>query len=214
MDARSIQGLYGIADALFRPELPIDEKVRAFLDGGASAVQLRLKGRPAKELYAAALRAVALSRGRALVFVNDRPDVALAAGADGVHLGADDLDVAQARRLAGDRLVIGATARTLETAREAIAAGADYVGFGPIFATQTKAVDAAPRGVDELARVARELGAPVVAIGGIGLSNVAAVARHGACAAAVISDVLGATDPAGRARAVVLAFRQAREEDA
>jgi len=210
MDARSIQGLYGIADAGFCPELALDAKVRAFLDGGACAVQLRLKDRPASELFQATRRAMELARGRALVIVNDRPDVALAAGADGVHLGAEDLPVEEVRRLAGDRLIIGATARTLEDARAAIAAGADYVGFGPVFETRTKRIEARARGLEELARVCRELGAPVVAIGGIALERACDVARAGASAAAVVSDVLGAPDPAGRAGAFVRAFREGK----
>ena len=186
----------------------------AALAGGARALQVRMKAAPAGAVLDVARRVVALAAGRALVIVNDRADLALLAGADGVHLGDDDLPVAEARRLVGPELLVGRTSRTLAEARAAIAAGADHVGFGPVFASRTKVLPVGPRGLTALREVAAGLGAPVVAIGGIGLSNVAAVARHGACAAAVISDVLGATDPAGRARAVVLAFRQAREEDA
>jgi thiamine-phosphate pyrophosphorylase len=210
MDPTRIRGLYGIADAGFRPDLALPEKVSAFVEGGASVVQLRLKGRPARELLEATRAALKLARGRALVLVNDRPDVALAAGADGVHVGEEDLPVAEVRRLVGPRLLVGATARTLEEARAAVAQGADYVGFGPIFATSTKDLNVPARGLAMLEEVARSLAAPVVAIGGIGLAQAALVARAGAAAAAVISDVLGASAPAERARLFVEAFARAR----
>jgi thiamine-phosphate pyrophosphorylase len=212
MSARSIsiQGLYGIADAGFRPDLPLEAKVRAFLEGGACAVQLRLKGRPARELLDAARRARELARGRALVLVNDRPDVALAAGVDGVHVGDEDLPVAEVRRLVGPAMVVGATARSLAQARQALRDGADYIGFGPIWATATKPVAAEARGLEQLSSVARALDAPVVAIGGLTVERAAEVARAGASAGAVISDVLGAADPAERARRFARAFQEGR----
>jgi thiamine-phosphate diphosphorylase len=212
MDAGRIVGLYGIVDAGFRPELPIEAKILAFLDGGASVVQLRMKGRSARELFDAACRAVELTRGKAVLLVNDRPDIALASGADGVHVGEEDLPVAHVRRVVGAKMIVGATMRTLEQAREAIEQGADYVGFGPVFATSTKALTAKARGLEMLAEVVRGLAAPVVAIGGITLDRVAEVARAGAAAAAVISDVLGAPDPAARARDIAAAFARGQRE--
>lgn len=200
MDGRIIQGLYGIADAGYRPDVPVHLKVRMFLDGGAAVVQVRLKDRPARELLEAARRALDLARGKALIIVNDRPDVALAAGADGVHVGAEDLPVSEVRRIVGPSLIVGATARTLLEARAAIADGADYVGFGPIYPTGTKALAVEARGLGVLAEVAKGLGAPVVAIGGITLERAEEVARAGAAAVAVVSDVLGAKDPTARAR--------------
>lgn len=210
MDVRDIRGLYGIVDADFRPELPVSAKIAAFLEGGARVVQLRMKSRTARELFDAARGARDLVRGRALLLVNDRPDVALAAGVDGVHVGADDLPVDVVRRIVGPRMLVGATARTFEDARRAIAAGADYVGFGPVFTTTTKSIPVAERGLGLLAEVAQGLGAPVVAIGGIDLARAGAVARTGAAAAAVISDVLGAADPVSQARAFVRAFEEGR----
>jgi thiamine-phosphate pyrophosphorylase len=153
---------------------------------------------------------VALAAGRALVLVNDRPDVALLAGADGVHLGDEDLPVAEARRLVGDALLVGRTCRTLDEARAAIAAGADHVGYGPIFPSRTKPLPVPPRGLDALREVAAALGAPVVAISGIDLSNVAAVARAGAACAAVTEALFGGGDPAANAARLAAAFEEGR----
>ena len=218
MDGRIIQGLYGIVDLGFRPELPTRLKIEAFLAGGASVIQVRAKGSPARELLAATRLAMELAAGRALVIVNDRPDVALAAGADGVHVGAEDLPVAEVRHVVGPQVIVGATARTLVEARAAVAAGADYVGFGPVFPTSTKELAVDPRGLEVLAEVAGGLGAPVVAIGGIGLDCAEEVARAGATAVAVVSDVLGAADPADRARrfsaALARGSAQARSREA
>jgi thiamine-phosphate pyrophosphorylase len=207
-----VSGLYGIADADFRPEVPLDRKVRWFLDGGARVVQVRMKRASARELFEAARGAVQLCRGRARVVVNDRPDVALAAGADGVHVGDEDLPVALVRRIVGPERLVGATVRTLESARQAAADGADYVGYGPVFATSTKQVPAELRGLDGLSAVARGSPIPVVAIAGLTVENAAEAARAGAAAAAVVSDVLGAADPVARARELVFQFARGAAE--
>ena len=120
-----LRGLYAIAS---RPE-----EARAAIEGGAAVVQVRLKGAPSGEVLRVAREVVALARGRALVLVNDRADLAVLSGADGVHVGDEDLPAAEARRLLGPNLLVGRTARTLDEARAALADGADHVGFGPIF---------------------------------------------------------------------------------
>jgi thiamine-phosphate pyrophosphorylase len=207
----NVSGLYAIVDPAVRGGLPPEELCSPAARGGARVVQLRWKDAPARALLAAARAALPLvhEAGAALV-IDDRPDVALLAGADGVHVGADDLPVAEVRRLAGDRLAIGATVRDLEGARRAAAAGADHVGFGPIFATATKQIDAAPRGLDLLAEVAAASPIPVVAIGGIDLARIAGVARAGAHAAAVVSDLLTAPDVEARALALSQAFAKGK----
>jgi thiamine-phosphate pyrophosphorylase len=177
-------------------------RAQAALEGGAAVVQLRLKSSPAGAVLSAARRVVALAQGRALVLVNDRADLALLSGADGVHLGDDDLPVAEARGLCGPELLLGRTCRTPDDARRALAEGADHVGFGPVFPSRTKPLDVAPRGLAGLAEVCTALPAPVVAISGIALSNIGAVARAGAAAAAVIGDLFAQGDP--RARAALL----------
>jgi thiamine-phosphate pyrophosphorylase len=197
-----LRGLYAIASRA--------EEARAAVSGGAAVVQVRVKGAPAGEILRIAREVVALARGRALVLVNDRADLALLAGADGVHVGDEDLPPEEARRLLGPDLLVGRTARTLEEARAAIAAGADHVGFGPVFGSRTKALAVAPRGLERLREVARSLGAPVVAIGGIGADTIGDVARAGAACAAVIDALFGGGDVAGNARRLAAAFEGGR----
>ncbi len=196
-----LQGLYAIVG----DDDPIGS-ARAAIAGGAGVVQVRMKRSPAGAVLAAAREIVALAGDRALVIVNDRADLALLAGADGVHVGEDDLPTAEARRLVGPGLLVGRSTRTLAEAREAIRDGADHVGFGPMFGTRSKALAAAPRGIEALREVAHGLGAPVVAIGGIGLENVASVAEAGAAAAAIIEDLLSRGDVRERAALLAAAF--------
>jgi thiamine-phosphate pyrophosphorylase len=196
-----LRGLYAIVG----DDDPIG-RAAAAMAGGAAVVQVRMKRSPAGATLTATRRIVALAAGRALVLVNDRPDLALLAGADGVHLGDEDLPVAEARRLLGEALLVGRTARTAEDARAALAAGADHVGYGPVFPSLTKPLDVAPRGLEALAATCAAVPAPVVAISGITLENVAAVARAGAAAAAVIGDLFDHGDPRARAEALAAAF--------
>jgi len=182
------------------------EQARAVLDGGARVVQVRVKDAPAGEVLDLARGVVSLAKDRALVIVNDRVDLALLSGADGVHLGDEDLPVPEARRLLGPELLVGRTCRTLEEALAALAAGADHVGYGPVFASRTKPLAVPPRGVGALSEVCARLGAPVVAISGIGLSNVADVARAGAACAAVVEAIFGAGDPRENAARLAAAF--------
>ena len=200
-----LSGLYAIAGG---PE-PV-EQARAAIAGGARVVQVRLKGRPAGDVLEAARRVVDLARGRALVLVNDRADLALLAGADGVHGGDEDLPPAEARRLVGPERLVGRTTRTLEEARAALAEGADHVGFGPMFGTRSKALALPPRGLAALREVCAALPAPVVAIGGITEENVADVAAAGAACAAVIDDLFGRGDPEVRARILSARFEEGR----
>jgi thiamine-phosphate diphosphorylase len=149
---------------------------------------------------AAMARRVCDEAGAALI-VNDRIDVALAAGADGVHLGQTDLPLAEARAVAGVRLWIGISTHNPEQVRAALAGGADYLGYGPVFPTETKANPDPVQGVDALrAAVALAGRIPVVAIGGITPARVAEVYEAGAAAVCAIGAVNGAPDVAGTAR--------------
>ncbi len=186
------------------------EEARAAVAGGARVVQVRVKSAPAGEVLEASRRIVALAAGRALVIVNDRADLALLSGADGVHLGDEDLPVAEARRLVGPDLLVGRTTRTLEEGRAALRDGADHVGYGPIFPSRTKPLPIAARGLDGLRGVTAALGAPVVAISGIDLSTVADVARAGAACAAVVDAVFGVGDPERNAALLAAAFEAGR----
>jgi thiamine-phosphate pyrophosphorylase len=180
--------------------------VRAALRAGVPAVQLRDKAASARALteLARALRDATRDAG-ALLFVNDRVDVAIAAGADGAHVGADDVPVAAARRIAPPGFLLGASADSVDEARAAVAAGADYVGTGPVYATGSKADAGAPVGGERIAAVAAAVAVPVVGIGGIDAANAAAVVRAGAAGVAVISAVMRATDPEAATRALLRA---------
>jgi thiamine-phosphate pyrophosphorylase len=200
-----LTGLYAIvggADPL--------AQAAAALDGGARVLQLRWKEAPSGEVLQATRRLVALAAGRALVILNDRPDLAVLAGADGVHLGEEDLPVAEARAIVGEGLLLGRSTRTLADGLAALAAGADHVGFGPVFATATKSIAAPPRGLAMLREVAAGLPAPVVAIGGIGLDTIGEVAAAGAACAAVIGALFDAAEPRARAVALAAAFAAGR----
>ena len=165
-------------------------------------MQLRQKRMPRGELLRVAreLRAVTAEAGKLFV-VNDYVDIALLAGADAVHLGPDDLSVEAARKVAGDRLLIGASASTPEAALEALAAGASYLGVGPAFPTPVK-TEKKVIGPEGVAHVARAVGAhvPVFAIGGIDESNVARLTELGVKRVCVIRAIGDAPDPEGAAR--------------
>ena len=141
------------------------------------------------------------------LIVNDRVDVAIAAGADGVHLGQDDFPVQLARELLGPDRVIGVSAGTLQEAEQGIADGADYVGFGPIYATGSKSDAGAPQGLDRLSEISRALSVPVIAIGGIGIDIATDVIRAGAHGIAVISAVCCREDPDAAVRALLERIR-------
>lgn len=172
------------------------------------AVQVRVKDAPDRAVasWTAALVAALRPLGTR-VLVNDRTDIALVAGADGVHLGADDLPVDAVRALVPAGFLVGATCRGPEDARVARERGADYVGLGPVFATSTKAGLPDPVGLDVLAQTARVL--PTVAIGGITAQRVPHVLAAGAAGVAVVSAVWRAADPPGAAREIAELVRVA-----
>ena len=147
-----------------------------------------------RQLYDLAARLCPLVQGHGGRFiVNDRCDVALAVGADGVHLGQEDLPLHAARRLMGDK-IIGVSTHEVEQAREAERGGADYIGFGPMFGTTTKETGYSARGLEMLRQVREAVSIPIVAIGGITEGSVNAVWQAGADSAAIISDLLGTDD--------------------
>jgi thiamine-phosphate pyrophosphorylase len=174
--------------------------VEAVVRGGAEVVQLRNKGLARGQLLDLARRLQEVtSAAGALFIVNDYLDLALLSRADGVHLGPDDLSIASARRLAGDRLLIGASASKTHDASAAIAAGADYIGCGATFATPLKP-DKNVIGPAGVAAVSRAVSVPVFAIGGIDESNVGQLTALGLHRICVIRAVAGAADPETAAR--------------
>ena len=165
--------------------------LEALLDGGARIVQLRVKAlSPRDFLELARVAKEKVQESECRLIVNDRVDIALACGADGVHLGQADLPLAAARRLMGDKIV-GISTHNEEQAREAEDGGADYIGFGPLFGTSTKETGYAPRRTDMLRVIRHAVKIPIVAIGGIKEDNVTQVWEAGADSAAIISDILG-----------------------
>lgn len=184
----------------------IVEIVGAVLRGGAEAVQLRHKTLPRGRLLELAMAlSAAVHAAGAIFIVNDHLDIAMLAGADGVHLGADDLPVAAARRVAGENFLIGASAGTAAAAVAAVAAGADYLGSGPAFATPIKAGKPAI-GPDGVAAVAAAVSVPVFAIGGIELGNVGQLVAAGVRRACVIRALGASPDPERAAREFVAAL--------
>jgi thiamine-phosphate pyrophosphorylase len=183
------------------PERVLD-LASAMVRGGADIVQLRHKSLARGELLALArgMREIT-SRAGVIFIVNDHVDIALLSQADGVHLGRDDLSIGAARRVAGERLLVGASASSVETALASVAAGADYLGSGPAFATPIKSEKPVigPKGV---ATIAGAVGPtlPVFAIGGIDESNVAQLTAEGLWRACVIRAVSDAADPAAATR--------------
>ena len=195
--------LYAILDPDQTGDRPFTPVLDDMLAGGVSVLQLRVKERPADEFLRLALTArERTSRAGCLFIVNDRVDIALAAGADGVHLGQEDLPLEAARPLVGKRL-IGVSTHSVEQAEEAERGGADYIGFGPMFPTRTKETGYETRGLSMLASVRRRVSLPIVAIGGITAENVAQTWSNGADAAAMISYLTRGDDVAARVREIL-----------
>jgi thiamine-phosphate pyrophosphorylase len=171
------------------------------IKGGADIIQFRDKHMGTAEMIETAVQIRKLCNKKGVTFlVNDRADVALVSGADGVHLGKDDIPVRDARKLLGKTKIIGGTAHSQNEAIEREKEGADYLGFGHIFATFSKLKPEKPKGTKYLSRVVKSVHIPVLAIGGIGINNIDDVMDTGVYGAAVIGSVLKSNDPAGAVR--------------
>jgi thiamine-phosphate pyrophosphorylase len=187
----------------------VEDVVREALAGGAAAIQLRNKGESARELLEVGrvLRELTRAAG-ALLFVNDRLDIALALEADGVHVGPDDLPVTSVRTVAPPGFLVGRSADDPEVARRAIADGADYIGCGAVYATSTKLDAGDVIGLSGLRTIVESVDRPVVAIGGITVERAAEVAATGVAGIAVVGAVMSAADPAAATRALLAPFRR------
>jgi len=200
---RRIVGVYVVTDRFVNPRYSHVDIAKAAVAGGASVVQLRDKEATTRQLLEWAREIRELTwRTQTLFIVNDRVDITLAVDADGVHVGDEDMPVPIARRLLGAGKLIGRSVANEQEALQAIAEGADYVSLGSIFATKTKPDAGDPIGVEALRRVRAVLPSdyPLVAIGGITLTNAAAVFEAGADAVAVVSAVACAQDPVAAVR--------------
>lgn len=195
--------LYVITDTTLSLGRSHEEVARLAIEGGADVVQIRDKNRSARELVAAGnqVRKVTERTGT-LFIVNDRLDVALACGADGVHLGQDDLPVVAARVIAPSGFIIGVSAGSPDEAKRAVEAGADYLAASPVFFTAQKSDVEACCGLEGIRRIRAASNLPLIAIGGIGMDNVCDVIGAGADGVAVISAVVGQHDITGAARAL------------
>jgi thiamine-phosphate pyrophosphorylase len=193
---KKIGRFHVLTDTFLQNRLSHLELAELAIAGGADTIQYRQKSGTTKEmiLITGQMQAVCQRTGVTLI-VNDRLDLALASKTDGIHLGQDDFPIPLARKILGQKAVIGGSAGTLEEARKCLLEGADYIGFGPVFPTTSKE-DAAPAGgLDLLEHVVKEIALPIIAIGGINQENTPQVMKTGAYGIAVISAVCCQEDP-------------------
>jgi thiamine-phosphate pyrophosphorylase len=193
--------LYLVTDSSLSRGRKALDVVDAAISGGATLIQYREKGATTRAMVEEARALLALCRSRSVpLIVNDRADVALAIDADGLHIGQDDLPATIARRLLGKGKILGVSVGSAEEARLALAAGADYLGASPIFATATKPDAPRPLGIEGLRALAGATSLPLVAIGGIHAGNAAAILEAGAAGIAVVSAIVSAEDVEAAAR--------------
>jgi thiamine-phosphate pyrophosphorylase len=204
--------LYLVTDRELAAGRTLDEIVGQALAGGVTMVQLREKQISTRDRVELAVRMGKLIRpsGAALI-INDRVDVALAAEADGVHLGQEDMPAEVARRLIGHQRILGVTVADTDQARQAQQDGADYLGCNAVFDTPTKENTGSPMGLEGLARLVSVSTVPVVAIGGVRAENAAAVMATGVAGVAVVSAIVTARDPREAARELSEIVRSHRE---
>jgi thiamine-phosphate pyrophosphorylase len=189
-------------------ETELEAVVEAAIEGGVNVVQLREKDLSAGELFSLGMRLREVTRGKALLLINDRVDVAQACGADGVHLPENGLPTSIARWVMGRHALVGRSVQGVEAAAQAEKDGADLVQIGTIFASPSKP-DSPPVGPELLREVADAVSIPVLAVGGVTLENAAEAIAAGAAGAAVISAICGAHDPKAAAKALVEAMTEA-----
>ncbi|TVU70761.1 MULTISPECIES: thiamine phosphate synthase [Cobetia] len=193
--------LYLVTDPTLCAGRGLEATVMAAVRGGVSVVQLRDKHASDAEMIVQAKRLKVLLEDYGVpLIINDRLEVALASGADGLHIGQGDGDPAEARRVLGDDALIGLSVQTLEQLAQVDAEHLDYLGLGPVFATATKPDHAAPLGIEGLARLVRASPLPTVAIGGLSLLNAREIMASGTDGVAVVSALCTAADPSAAAQ--------------
>ena len=206
--------LYLVTDRALARGRATAEIVREAVAGGVTCVQLREKNGGTREFLDEARTVQAALRGTGVpLLVNDRVDVALAVGADGVHLGQRDMPIADARRLGPSGWIIGVSAECVEDAIRAEQEGTDYIGVSPVFATPTKTDTALPLGLAGLRQMRAAVRLPLVAIGGIHASNAREVIRAGADGLAVVSAIVSADSPREAARQLRREIKEALNYD-
>lgn len=200
--------LYTIADTLGRAELSFVDVAEKLCAGGAKLLQLRAKDLSTRDFLdiARVIRGICQRHG-CLLIINDRADIALAVNADGVHVGQEDLPLAAARKVIGQEKIIGVSTHDPQQATKAERGGADYIGFGPLFGTNTKATGYSARGLDQLREIRRLVKVPIVAIGGVTAERAPSALDAGANAVAMISDLLLASDVAVKVQETLQALQ-------
>lgn len=198
-----IYRLYLVTDRELMSTATLEEAVEQAVDGGCTMIQLREKNLSSREFYniAKGLKESLNPRGIPLI-INDRVDIALAVGADGVHIGQSDLPLYEARKILGNDRIIGVTAPTLPLALDAEKNGADYLGVGAVFGTTTKK-DAKKNTIEVLSEIAHTVKIPVVAIGGINSDNVGKLAGSGISGAAIVSGIIAQKNIAETSRKIL-----------
>jgi thiamine-phosphate pyrophosphorylase len=198
---KHIGRLHILTDIHLQEKFSHRELTRMAIAGGADTIQFRQKHGSTRELIETAKAMKELCAGAGIAFiVNDRIDVAMASDADGVHLGQDDFPIELARKLLGGNKIIGGSAGNIEEALKCAAEGADYIGFGPVYATGSKE-DAGPAtGIEVMKNLSRVVSLPVIAIGGVNSENITEIISAGAHGVAVISAVCCSEDPVSATR--------------
>lgn len=194
--------LYGILDLSYIDPADAVRVAESLIQGGVDLLQLRAKGQAPDEIEKLAIQVLPVTRKAGVpLIINDHPAIAQSVGADGVHLGQDDLSIAEAREVVGPDCAVGKSTHSLDQAVRAFYEGADYIGFGPLFATPTKP-DYSPIGLDEIPKVHDAVRIPIFCIGGIKLDNLPKVIEAGAHRVVIVSGLLQATNVAGYGQAV------------
>ena len=206
--------LYGIVDLSYVDDLETGKVAEQMIAGGVDLIQLRAKARPSAEIarIAAELHGITMERGVPLI-INDHPEIARVVSAEGVHVGQDDPAISEVREIAGPDRMVGKSTHSVDQAIRAFYEGADYIGYGPIFATPTKP-DYPPVGLEEIRKVHDAVRIPIFCIGGITLNNLPEVIAAGARRVVIVSGLLLANNSASYARsAKELLNRQSQIEN-
>ncbi len=201
--------LYAIVDFGYVAEGDVEKTTEALISGGADVIQLRAKGIAPEIIFSAAKKILPICKSSGIPFIlNDFPEVAVELGADGVHIGQDDGSIADVRKLVGEEMIIGRSTHSLAQAKQALKDAADYIGFGPLFPTPTKAGRPAI-GLEEVSQMEAEVGRhlPAFCIGGIKPENLPQVIAVGARRAVVVSHLLLAEDVASATKQMRGCFR-------
>lgn len=206
--------VYAVTDRAWTGERTLTEQLREALEAGVTLVQLREKDLDDEAFLEEAKQIKELTDAYGVpLIINDRVDIALACGAAGVHVGQEDLDAGTVREMLGPDRILGVTAKTVEQAKRAEKAGADYLGSGAVFGSSTKK-DALPMTMERLRQITSAVSIPVAAIGGIHAGNIDQLAGTGIAGAAVVSGIFGARDIGAAVRSLRASVDRMLEEEA